>query len=119
LYYISFLKENHWEQQSIVCKQMILEAYPRFCELMESEPICEVSSEFLGQMCSIPIRPINPAQLQIDLFHQHHIEIPIVEFEKDCYLRISIQAYNSQDDVNYLHEVFKKMKSTHFKQKER
>ncbi|HEY0092389.1 MAG TPA: aminotransferase class V-fold PLP-dependent enzyme, partial [Flavobacterium sp.] len=53
---ISFLNLHDWKTQSAKCKELAQSNYQRFCDLFKSEPICPISTEFLGQMCSIPIQ---------------------------------------------------------------
>lgn len=100
---IKFLKDNDWKEQSATSKRIILENYQRFCDLLHTEPICPVTSEFLGQMCSIPIHTEKPVELKELLFQQYKIEIPIMKIEKHTFIRISINAYNSMHDLEILH----------------
>ncbi|TRX42288.1 aminotransferase class V-fold PLP-dependent enzyme [Flavobacterium restrictum] len=99
---IQFLEDNNWSQQSQQSKQLILDNYQAFCDLLQSEPICPISSEFLGQMCSIPIRTQQPVELKELLYQHYKIEIPIMQIYGATYLRISINAYNSQADLDKL-----------------
>jgi isopenicillin-N epimerase len=97
-----FLEENSWKEKTKMCKQLILEHYPKFCELVNSKPICPVTSEFLGQMCSIPINTIKPVELKELLFNKYHIEIPITQLNGNFYMRITLNAYNTIEDINTL-----------------
>jgi len=73
---IKFLKENHWDQKAAQSKQMILEHYGKFCDLVGSTPICPITSEFLGQMCSIPIKTSQPTALKETLFQKYKSKFP-------------------------------------------
>jgi isopenicillin-N epimerase len=75
----------------------------RFCTLLGSQPLCPISDEFLGQMCSIPIKTNNPEKLQRYLFEKYKIDIPLMRQENSTYIRYSIQAYNSQEDLDNLY----------------
>ena len=68
-----------------------------------------VSEEFLGQMCSIPIKTDKPFELKEKLYNDYKIEIPVMQRENESYLRISYQAYNSPDDLEYLKQTIKKL----------
>ena len=105
---MQFFKENNMAVRQDACKKIILEQYPVFCELVGSKPLCTVSSEFLGQMCSIPVTTNNPLQLKETLFNQYKIEIPLMQRGNNIYLRISYQVYNSIDELEYLKETIKK-----------
>lgn len=99
---LEYLTSNNWEERSKNCRLLIQENYPILCDLLQTKPICTISDEFLGQMCSIPIQPKNPIRLKEKLFNDFKIEIPITNFLNNYYLRVSIQAYNSQEDIDTL-----------------
>ena len=53
-----------------------------------------------------------PADTDLDLFRTHlyadfHIEIPVIEWNGNKYLRISVQGYNTADDLEALVEAVK------------
>lgn len=100
---IKFLDENNWKQKSTHSKELILENYKRFCSLLDTAPICPVTSEFLGQMCSIPIRTEKASELKELLFNHYKIEIPIMKMGEHTFIRISVNAYNSQQDLEILY----------------
>lgn len=109
---IAFLNENNWKEQSQRCKKMILDNYQSFCDLMGTHPICPVSPEFLGQMCSIPIRTEKPAGLKELLFDKYRIEIPVMKIGSHTFIRISLNAYNSQTDLDTLRAALVEIKTT-------
>jgi len=99
---IRFFEENEWKSKSDNCKNKILSIYEEFCELLGSKPICPVTSEFLGQMSSIPIQTKQPFELKELLFEKYKIEIPVMKIENQTYLRISLNGYNDQNDLDIL-----------------
>lgn len=109
---IQFLNENNWTEQSAQCKKMILENYKKFCDLLGSAPICPVTNEFLGQMCSIPIKTERPMELKELLFQQYKIEIPVMKIDHGIFLRISLNAYNNSNDLEKLYNALKEIKTT-------
>lgn len=108
---MKFFEENDMKKRTASCRKVILEQYPEFCELLNAKPLCPVSEEFLGQMCSIPIRTDNAFQLKEKLYNDYQIEIPVMQRGNENYLRISYQVYNSTDDLEYLKETIKKLNS--------
>ena len=106
---MKFFEENKMAERQAACRKVILEQYPIFCDLLGTKPICKLSNEFLGQMCSIPIKTKDPLQLKETLYHDHKIEIPIMQQGNDIYMRISFQVYNTMDDIEYLKETVKKL----------
>lgn len=99
---VGFLEDNNWKEKSKVGKKLVLDNYQVFCDLLNAEPICPISEEFLGQMASIPIRTDKPTELKELLFTKYRIQIPIMFLNGNTYLRYSINAYNSQEDLDIL-----------------
>ncbi len=102
---IDFLEENNWKAKAKECRQMVFDNYQRFCDLLHSQPICPITEEFLGQMASIIIKTVKPVELKDLLFNKYKIEIPIMSLNGNYFLRYSINAYNSQDDLDVLYNI--------------
>jgi isopenicillin-N epimerase len=100
---IQFLKENNWETHAKACRTLVLEQYPRFCKLVNSQPICPVTEEFLGQMASVPVCTSKPLELKELLYSKYHIQIPVMPLNEGVYLRFSINAYNTESDLDTLY----------------
>lgn len=101
---ISFLEAIDWKARAKECRQMILDNYQRFCYLLGTEPICPVTEEFLGQMCSIQVKTPRPGELKELLFSKYNIEIPVMNLNGKTYIRISTHVYVSQQDLDALHD---------------
>ena len=100
---IQFLKDNDWEKHAKACRAMVIEQYPRFCKLLNSQPLCPVTEEFLGQMASIPVCTSKPMELKEVLYSKYHIQIPVMPLNEGVYLRFSINAYNTESDLDTLY----------------
>ena len=101
---IAFMKEHNWAQVAADCRKLAHSNYQRFCALLGSAPLAPVSDEFLGQMCSIPINTPQPEKLQRLLFDEYKIEIPVMRHEARTFIRYSINAFNSQADLDKLYD---------------
>lgn len=108
---IDFLTKNDWWEVSARCKQMILENYEDLCEIAGTKPITAVNSEFLGQICSVPIPISDPLELKTLLYEQYKIEIPVFQWKHQIFMRLSAQAYVEQEDVDYLKGALKECRS--------
>ncbi|HXC07072.1 MAG TPA: aminotransferase class V-fold PLP-dependent enzyme [Bacteroidia bacterium] len=106
---IDFMKKHHWEAVSASCRRLAHSNYQRFCDLLGTVPLCPIGDEFLGQMCSISIRTPNPEALHQHLFDQYRIEIPVMRQEERTYIRYSIQAFNTQADLDKLYEALQEI----------
>jgi isopenicillin-N epimerase len=92
------------------CHQLVLKYATRFFELLGSTPISPLTSEWIGQMISIPIKTKEPEQLQRKLFTAYKIEIPVMRQDADVYLRYSINAFNSEAQLDTLYNALVEIK---------
>ena len=100
---IQFMEENDWTTISKTCREMVLAQAPRFYKLLGTQPISPLTNEWIGQMISIPIKTKNPEELQRTLFTEYKIEIPIMRQDNDVYMRYSINAFNSNEQLDTLY----------------
>ena len=100
---IIFMNDHKWPEVSKKCHEMVLANAPLFYELLGSQPISPLTNEWIGQMISIPIKTKEPEILQRKLFKEFNIEIPIMRQGDDIYMRYSINAFNSIQDLEALH----------------
>ena len=52
-------------------------------------------------------QPADLVALKACLYDQFHIEVPLIEWNGRKFMRISVQAYNSQEDIDVLLEGLK------------
>jgi isopenicillin-N epimerase len=107
---LKFLEDNRWSQQTKKSRAMIQHYYPILAKELNSDLICPLEGTFLGQMCSVPISTTNPLGLKSALYDEYKIEIPVVTFTKQIYLRMSLQPYNSEKDVEILIDALREIK---------
>jgi len=100
---ISFMKEHQWDNVAANCRELVKQNVKRFCDLLGSEPLCPLTDEFLGQMASIRLNTPEPEKLQRILFERYNIEIPVMRQDEKVFIRYSINAYNSQQDLDKLY----------------
>jgi hypothetical protein len=65
-------------------------------------PIYPLDSDFYSQMGVAPLPASNLALLKPRLYDEFRIEVPLVPWQDRQFIRISIQGYNSQEDVDAL-----------------
>lgn len=109
---VEFLNTNNWKEVSKKCKTLVYNNYKRFCDLVGSKPICPINEEFLGQMASIPIKTNKPSELKTLLYEKYKIQIPVMPLNDKVYLRYSINAYNSQKDLDVLYAAIEEILET-------
>lgn len=106
---IEFMNQYQWKEVSDRCKKLVRDNAIRFCELAGSQPLCPITDEFLGQLFSIPINTKEPEKLQRHLFEHYKIEIPVMRHGDKVYLRYSINAFNSQHDLDVLYNAISEL----------
>jgi isopenicillin-N epimerase len=58
--------------------------------------------EDFGQMVPLPVPHQVAAALRERLFEQHRIEVPVTQHAGRTFVRVSVQAYNTQADLEAL-----------------
>jgi len=101
---IQFLQENNWDKVAADCRTLAHKNYQRFCSLLGTQPLCPITDEFLGQMCSMPIKTTEPEKLQRLLYEKYKIEIPVMRQDNLVFIRYSIQVFNSQQHLDNLYK---------------
>lgn len=100
---IAFLKENNWKEKYKACRKLVFDNYQRFCDLLQTQPICPITEEFLGQMASIPVQTEKPMELKELLYTKYKIQVPVMPLNGKVYLRYSMNMYNTQKDLDKLY----------------
>jgi isopenicillin-N epimerase len=100
---IEFMNENNWDEISTDCRKLAHSNYQRFCDLANTPPLCPINDTHLGQMCSVMLRTNEAEKIQRLLFTKYNIEIPVMRHDNYTFIRYSIQAFNSQEDLDKLY----------------
>ena len=111
-----FRDEYSWNDVSTGCKQMILDFRNEVLTNIETVPLFEDEpTQWLGQMYSFSIpNHINECGLiKSQLINEYNIEIPVFVWAGKLYIRISLNGYNSEDDLHRLLAVLPKIISTY------
>lgn len=107
---IEFMQQYNWREVRKVCHQMVLQYAPAFYDCLGTSAISPLDASWIGQMISLPIRTQQPEVLQKTLFNQYKIEVPLMRQGDDVYLRYSIQAFNTADDLEILLDTLRLLK---------
>jgi len=100
---IQFQQENNWDEVRESCHQLVGEAQRRMCELTSLAPLHSSADAWYAQMAAAPLpADTDIAWLKIQLYDEYRIEIPLVEWNGNKLVRISVQGYNSPRDIDKL-----------------
>ncbi len=97
---IAFQARHDWPTMRRRCHALAAEALARVCALTGMAPVCG-DADF-GQMVVIPVPAMDPAELKTTLFERFRIEIPVTSHRDRLFVRISLQGYNTTEDVDAL-----------------
>jgi isopenicillin-N epimerase len=104
---INFLQKNNWENVATECRALVQQNAPELLSILNAKEISPVNDIFLVQMFSSPIKTKEPEKLKALLYDKYQIEIPVMRQADRIYLRYSIQAFNSQKDIDALFNALK------------
>ncbi len=107
---IQFMEQHNWEQVAASCRQLVQANALALCELLGAAPLAPVTDDFILQLFSAPIKTGEPEKLQRHFFDMYKIEIPVMRHGDKAYLRYSINAFNSPEDLDKLFAAIKEIK---------
>jgi isopenicillin-N epimerase len=99
---IRFMQEHAWNCVRQVCHEHLRNAIERICELVGMEPLYPIDSDLYAQMGIAPLPNTDLVTLKNRLYDDYKIEIPLIQWKDRQVIRISIQGYNSQEDIDIL-----------------
>ena len=104
---IRFMQEHDWEQVRHRCHSLLRQAIEDICELTRLPPAYPLDSDFYSQMGIAPLPRSDLRTLKSRLYEEFSIEVPLTEWQDKQFIRISVQAYNTQEDLDVLLEALK------------
>jgi isopenicillin-N epimerase len=99
---IRFMRENDWRTVQSNCHELLKSAILRICDLFGMPPLFPLDSAFYSQMGIAPIPNSKLVLLKTRLYDEYHVEVPLIQWQDRQFIRISVQAYNTQDDIEVL-----------------
>lgn len=99
---IRFMQEHAWPRLRRECHELVRYARRRIGALTGLPPLTPASPAWFAQMTSLPLPPCDAETLQSRLYDEFRIEVPIINWNGRQFVRVSIQAYNAQQDVDVL-----------------
>lgn len=108
---ISFMKNHHWAEVRRQCRRLALYAQEKMSQICGLPPLCPGSPDWIQQMVAQQLpAEIDGEKLRERLFKEYAIEIPVNQINGKEYIRISVQGYNTADDVNKFLEAFDELR---------
>jgi isopenicillin-N epimerase len=99
---IRFQADHHWDSVRGRCHNLLREAVERIAVLTGLDSPYPDDSLY-GQMAVATLPPIGDLRaFKARLFSQYKVQVPCVEWNGRQFVRISIQGYNTPEDVDRL-----------------
>ena len=94
---IEFQKRHDWLTVRQRCHEWAREALKALTQRHGLAPISD--DEDWAQMVAIPVPPQDPEALRRRLYDENRIEIPVTTHAGRVFVRLSVQGYNTRDDI--------------------
>ncbi|MFQ5341547.1 MAG: aminotransferase class V-fold PLP-dependent enzyme [Anaerolineae bacterium] len=100
---IQFQKEHNWPAVRRRCHTLVGQAVRRICDLTGLAPLYPHDRGFYHQMAIAPLPTIHdlPA-FKERLYEEYCVEVPCVQWNEQQFIRVSVQGYNTQADIDRL-----------------
>lgn len=97
---IQFVQAHDWAQVRADCHALAWAA----AETIAARTGCGLisSAEWVSQMVAIPLPPCNVEQVKRRLYDEYRIEVPIIAWGGRQFVRVSVQAYNTPEELDGL-----------------
>ena len=100
---IEFQSAHQWDQVRAACHLLVKTAQSRICNLTGLAPLQAEPEGWFAQMATAPLpQHTDLAALKTRLYDEYRIEIPLIEWNNRKLIRVSIQGYNTEEDVDRL-----------------
>jgi len=99
---IAFQAEHDWPSVREDCHALARWARQAIANLTGLDPISPDSLQWYAQMVSVPLPSCDVKALQRRLYDEFAIEVPILLWNGKPMVRVSVQGYNTSDDVEAL-----------------
>ncbi|MEQ8676507.1 MAG: aminotransferase class V-fold PLP-dependent enzyme [Aggregatilineales bacterium] len=99
---IEFQQQHNWDIERERCHYLAMRTRDRICELTGIPPIAPDS--FFSQMFAVKLPACDVMALKERLYNEYKIELPGIIWNGMPFLRISVQGYNTENDMDKLIE---------------
>jgi len=106
---IRFQEEHGWATVRTICHELLLDTQKRICQLTGIAPLHSQEDIWFRQMAAAPLPGfIDEYKFQKQLYEEYKIEVPILDWGGKKLIRVSVQGYNSQEDLEKMYEALGK-----------
>ncbi len=99
---ISFMQSNNWHDVRSRCRELAQVTKNRLCELPGIQPLYPDNNDMYFQFFAVALPPCDVAEVKQRLYDEFNIEVVVMEMNSQPLLRVSVQAYNTPQDMDAL-----------------
>lgn len=100
---IEFQEEHYWNDVRNACHKLARYAQEEICNLTGLAPLHSKADNWFRQMIAAPLpADTDIVQLKNRLYDEYRIEVPLVEWNGNKLIRVSVQGYNTKRDIDKL-----------------
>lgn len=99
---IQFMEQHDWESVRVWCHNLLRQTLERIGDLTGLLPLYPLDSDFYSQMGIAQLPPSDLPVLKSRLYDEFRVEVPLIQWQDKQFIRVSIQAYNDQRDIEML-----------------
>ncbi len=99
---LDWVREHHGPALREACHRRAMALMHRCAQRFEL-PCIGADSDF-AQMAPLPVPPCDPEALRRRLFDHHHIEVPVTQHGGRSFVRVSVQSYTTDADLQALEQ---------------
>lgn len=104
---IQFMRDHNWPAVRQACHELVCHARVEIARFTGIDPLTPDGGAWFSQMASIPLPACDSHALWTHLHERYQIEIPVVNWNGQPMVRLSVQGYNTLEDVETLIEAVK------------
>jgi isopenicillin-N epimerase len=97
---LTFQAKHNWPAVQERCHELAKFALKELTKRFGTHPIAR--DDDWAQMVAIPVTPQDPDLLRRRLFDESRIEVPVTSHGDQVFVRVSIQGYNTHEDIERL-----------------
>jgi isopenicillin-N epimerase len=100
---IEFQEKHDWDKVRDACHDLVQDVQRRICELTRLVPLHPQTEAWFCQMAAAPLpADTDIATLKTRLYDEHRIEVPLIDWNGNKFIRVSVQGYNTKRDADKL-----------------
>lgn len=107
---IEFQEKHNWIRVREACRQLAQESQARICGFTGLDPLHPAVDGWFSQMFAAPLpAKTDVALLKTRLYDEFRIEVPTMEWNGNKLIRVSVQGYNTEADLEALYRALARL----------